>query len=872
MEIYLDSSKYDVKINTKEIIKNFFDFSWGTLITDIVSVSDSKETKAFWLLFKSIRETNFQLSKEYGQDEINSASNQENIAADISGDLRIFLKQKVFITKEFFSDALKHNNDYIIFAFKLFEKYCSILRIGLPDNIRLKYYYLLRQNLSQEFQSNKPSYEDLIQYFDNPIFEQNEDFSSMFEYYSFIKKNYTDKLQKDGESQETLKDLYIDPYFKIFKNNITTKILEKKNRARDDFYNPESTLTLHNFINNYFFKNKQLDDLKENYDMIFLLGQPGQGKTSCCYKLAYDYLEENNDLPQEKIFFVKIRELVAEDFVTNPFQEISKKIPNFIDLNKEKGFLILDGLDEAYMSGGINENDLRNLYERLKKRPNKNLKIILTSRYSYLQVADSCLDNTLIINLSNLTDEQILLYSKKFEIFYPNSNFNKEIDKIIAESRYIHIKELLQQAVLIYFIGISNINIEEKDSKAKIYDKIFDAMAYRSWDKSGQLDYLNSRMKDNPENYKKHLRDYLCNLAFEIYQSPKLYISLAHLNSLDATKNFAKKCFREDLLESVENIKEINKYLLISFYFQESNKNDNNDTAIEFFHNSLYEYLTAEFFWRENKKLLLKTDEDGDFINIKYDEYFNLLDKLIGSKEIYGAVSSALVEIIENEKFDVKQNIVNQSSKLFKTAVDNDFLLTYNRKLCKLTSKEKTKQLFRLFWIFLHTSNLEMPTQFELPKNISFYMSDNFSIFEDWINMVTYNEDLLEKVRMHEGVMSNMSFVNCYLSIDLYECLIKDTNFLDVSFTDIDISNCVFENVIFDDSDFNGYKNTINKNKFINCQFDNVEIEDEKWFKTFIKLNKCDEEILKKHSVESRLEKDYNQKDITKFYIVMNKQ
>lgn len=63
MEIKITPSKYDTSINLKEIFKNFFDFSWGSVFTEIFNVKESVETKAFWLIFKSIRETNFVLSK-----------------------------------------------------------------------------------------------------------------------------------------------------------------------------------------------------------------------------------------------------------------------------------------------------------------------------------------------------------------------------------------------------------------------------------------------------------------------------------------------------------------------------------------------------------------------------------------------------------------------------------------------------------------------------------------------------------------------------------------------------------------------------------------------------------------------------------------
>jgi|GEM_PF-1586338 len=871
MEIKITPSKYDTSLNLKEIFKNFFDFSWGSAFTEIVNVKESVETKAFWLIFKSIRETNFILSKKYGQQKIDSVD-LLNISTNTRLELQNYLSQEVVITQEFFTNAVNHNNSYLIKSFDLFRRYCDLLGITLPSDIRLEYFQNFRINLSEEFNQKRSYYQDLLDYFNNPIFDQNNNFNEMLKYNISIKRFFTDQLQKDIERKETLKDLYIDPYFKIYVNNVTSKVIENSsNSHRSDFYNPSSELTLHSFFNDHFFFNNKHEDLKENYDMIFLLGQPGQGKTSCCYKLVYDYLENNNDLPREKLFFIKIRELVAKDFIANPFQEISKNLPAAFDIEKEEGYLILDGLDEAFMSGGVSESDLRNLYERLKKRRNRKLKIVLTSRFSYLQVNDSCLDNTLIIHLANLNDDQIIDYSNKFSKFYPKNNFTAKIEKIIAEDKYKHVKELLQQAVLIYFIGISNIDIDEKDSKAKIYDKIFDAMAMRSWDKTGQLDYLNSRMKNNPENYKKHLREYLCNLAFEIYQSPQLFISLQQLNKLDSTKNFTKKCFREDLISSTENLKEINKYLLISFYFQESNKQSSNDTAIEFFHNSLFEYLTAEFFWREHKKLLLAVDEDEDLIEIDYIKYFELSNRLIGNKERNFAVETNLKEIIDNDQELIKKQVSNQMINLLDEALDVDFILQYNRKTNKLTSREKANEIARLMWNILHTANKSSAVQTNFPYKLVNYFESILTFFEDFENIEMTKIDLFNGLNMHEGHLNKVTITGGYHKIDLTECRITDTIFNETKMFDLYLEKNTFDNVVFRNCDLDNYKVYIFENKFINCQFEMIKIRDKEWFDNFIENNDFDDETLSKLFYDSTTLQDYEGKEYEAFFMVMKK-
>lgn len=847
MEIHLKPSTYTFKINKKEIIKNLLDFNLGSVLTEIVEIDDTKERKAFLLMFTAVQKTNASFARNYGQEVLNNTYNLINIVSRLESEIKLFLEQEVKITYEFFKDVLKDNNNYIIEAYNVFYKFCKEIGIYLPLDTRLKYYHEFRLHLEAEFQENKEKYKELVDFFDNPIFEQNVNFVIMMKYYTSIKNFFTNKLQNNDENKETLQELYIEPFFEIYKNNLKQEFTSERN---DRFLQP-CNINIHEFFNNYFLVDRMLEELKGNYDMIFLLGQPGQGKTSFCYKLIFDYLENNQDLPSKPIFFVKIRELVAKDFISSPFETIDKHIPRLIDLESEEGILILDGLDEAYMSGGINENDLRNLYERLKKRPNKKLKIILTSRFSYLQVDDSCLDDTLILQLSNLSDQQILDYSKNFNKFYPDNQFINQVELVLSDDKYLHVKELLQQAVLIYFIGISNILIEEKDSKAKIYDKIFDAMAQRSWDKNnGQLDYINSKMKNNSESYKKHLRNYLSSLAFEIYQSPQLFITLKQLSELESTKNFVKKCFQKDLLDSPDKIKEINKYLLISFYFQESKNSDSEDGAIEFFHNSLFEYLTAEFFWEQNKKLLLQIDEDGDLKEVKYQEYFELLNKLTGDKGISSSVYDNLVEIISSESDEINNLVFDQSKKNFYKLSQLDFLLKFDKSFCVLTSREKTLEIFRLFWCFLNASNKK--DIIEVNSGIFEYIIDSYGfsdIFLMNLNIYTGRPNRIFLIDSSKLICTH--FTATSLKIEFYNSLVQYTKFYIDDLMSSVMMNNKFNNVTFKNCYLGSYANVISENEFVNCIFDHVEIDDEYWFEEFCKDNYLDEETRNNHFIKT---------------------
>jgi hypothetical protein len=872
MEIKLKCSDYTKKINFKEAVKNVFDFNIGTALTEVVGIAQSKEMKAFLLLFNTFKTTNTQLKQELGQEILDSTTGLSAISSEFEIAIKNYFEQEITITKDFFQDVIKYNSDYIKKSFLLFKQNLEILKIEIPKNFEFDYYSAYRHNLQLEFQDNKDSYTELVDFFNNPIYDQNRVLNRQLKHYKDIKNFFTNQLQSDiPDSSESLQDLYIDPYFEFYKNNT---IIENDEQGynQTDFQLPIKEISIHTFLDNYFFKGLKHEDLRENYNMLFLLGQPGQGKTSFCYKLIYDYLESNHSLPETPIYFIKIRELIAKDFIENPFSTINKKLGQNIKFEEDNCCLILDGLDEAYMAGGLNDNDLKNLYDRINKtaQQNDNLKVILTSRLNYLKVNDPCLDKSLICQLSVLTDDQIREYTSKHKKFYPNNCFLNKVDEILENDEYIHIKELLQQAVLIYFISIADINIEEKDSKANIYDKIFDSLAKRSWDKqSGQLDYIKQNIKNNYKLYAKHLRTYIKNIAFEIYQSPNLYITLDKLSELQSTKNFISKCFNEDLFNSKEDIKEINKYLLISFYFQESNNNKTTETAIEFFHNSLWEYLTAEYMWDMNKNLLLKKDDDDEYENVIKEVYFNLLNDLTGQKDFSYAIKENLSYIIKNEKDEIKEAIFNQSIKIFYKLSEDDFLLEYSRKNNKLSAIEKAVSIFDLFWSYLFFCNIELNHKISTNLTINrFLLVFSRYLTRDYINII-FEDDLSLLNEIIHFRIQNSEFIESDDINYLIDCNINTCTFRYCSFLHAKIHENTFNNVIFIDCVF--YRNNaIEGNDFQNMKFINVEVDSEDWLENLFNQNIVDENTKSNHEIEIILERNSRDIEEKKYFIRYN--
>ncbi|MBE98864.1 AAA family ATPase [Flavobacterium coralii] len=865
MELKLKGSDFTTKVNFKEAVKNFFDFNIATAITEIVSIEANAEMKAFLLLYNTITKTCVSLAKELDQEKVNQVDNLQIISSDFEIKLRNLLENEIILSEEFFYDSLNFNKNYLIHSYKLFDNYIALLKIKTPKNYEYIFYKKFRENLLFEFQYEKEKYIELLDYFKNPIIKENIQFDALIDYYITIKSFFTNDLRPNTEYKERLSDLYIEPYFEVFVNNSISEYTSL------GFVTLEEEINIHDYISSYFIPGEKHPEIKQEYNMLFILGQPGQGKTSLCYKVVYDYLESETGLPNIPIYFVKIRDLVAKDFINSPFDEINSVLKNNVNFNSCECILILDGLDEAYMAGGISDNDLRNLYDRLNKTTSKNkkLKIILTSRFNYLNINESCLDGSLVIQLNELTDEQIILYAEKFKLFYPENNFINKVKVITNNDNYEHIKELLKQAVIIYFVAIADIDVDDKDSKSKIYDKIFDTLSKRAWDNSGQLDFINSKVKTNSIFYQKQLRDYIRSIAFEIYQSPNLYITLNRLISLDSTKNFIKKCFSEDINSSPDKLKDISKYLLISFYFQESKNNPNSDTAIEFFHNSLWEFLTAEYIWEENKRILLQKDEYDDFKDISVQDYFNYLNKLVKNKTLNDAVFENLIELIKNDDNEVKKNVVSQITPLFSKLVENSFLLDYRVSENQINALQKIFGIFEVVWTFYHTSNTNLENPIEINNEIRLYLFSyrkKFQFNYNFANVKFLQGYPLSLNNSYENVaFYNEYFVNITSESSFYKC------YFNSGFHTCEISHCDFEDVTFDNCYFHDTAEIIGNN-FSKCTFIDTSVSSEKWYNFFIENNHFDEDFLNNYELSSRPSLGNNEEEEEVFYIRQKQQ
>lgn len=851
MEIRLDASTIGkLKVNPKSLFQNFLNFDWGSALTETVGHEKTKEMLAFQLLFKSMQATNIELSQKYWQEELNRANNVPKSADKLELEIAKFFEQEVVLTADFFKDVIQYNPAYLIHSFELFQIYIKAItndeNVDFPKDVDYEYYGVYRDKLEEEFGNGE--YDDLRTFFENPLSFQNGRIKNLLNHYSEIRQLFTKPLQ-EGVSPETLSDLYIEPNFKV---SITNVIEPDKFSG---FISFDENITTLDFVLDFFLKDNKHQVLKYSSNMLFVLGQPGQGKTSLCYKMVNDYLNREGGIPQKPVLFIKIRDLVTADFIKQPFETVINHLRVEFDFNNDELILILDGLDEAYMSGGVSDRELSNLYERLKKSTfsNKGLKIILTSRLNYLKLDDPCLDNSLIISLSEFSDSQVLDYVQKFKAFHAENSFVNKVPEILHKKTYKHISELLKQASLIYFIALLDIDINAKDSKMLLYDKIFDALAQRSWDKNGQLDYIHPNLKNNYDKYSKYLRRYIRVLAFKIYQSPNLFITTKQLQDLEETRRFVEECFQFDLNSSNSALEKASKYLLISFYFQESKNTESKEVAIEFFHNSLWEYLASEYIWEEAKKSLCAQDIDGDFYNVTDEMAFTLLNKLVGNKILGSQIQSNLVSILSSVGEENAQNFVNQFYQAFYKLHSNGFLIRYSKTENNLVAIEKLKNIALLGWILLHTLNYNVRKILQVDTDLYKLL------FEDGYRDVFKNVKFssINKMSHSSSKFENVTFENIH-RFSLVECQIQNSSFIDCD-------------PIFS---FSFYHSVINRTRFVNClfidvstirdvdfrtvTFENVRVPTKNFWER-LKKGSCliSEEIISNHKIKKSKEKSF---------------
>jgi hypothetical protein len=209
----------------------------------------------------------------------------------------------------------------------------------------------------------------------------------------------------------------------------------------------------------------------------------------------------------------------------------------------KKSIWVLDGLDEIYMQANLGLGQVDVIYRKLIKKTedNKELKIILTSRYGYLNLDKFKHDRVLTLQLQELSENLQEKWLAKFQTFHPEtwltSTKLQEFNQL-DNNNFQYIRELITQPLLLHFIASTSQELKQDSNQAEIYQQLFTDLIQRKYANNEKLETLRDIESED-------LRELIREIAFVIFQTGKTYIRFSELQKSEVVKDFLQKMNRK---------------------------------------------------------------------------------------------------------------------------------------------------------------------------------------------------------------------------------------------------------------------------------------------------------------------------------------
>lgn len=650
------------------------------------------------------------------------------------------------------------------------------------------------------------------------------------EYYQQIQDDFIKTPVLNNDKNMTLNDIYIEPTFEF----LSSHLKKEKDKYYEQFISSNDNQSIHDFIysylnnksscNNEQFKNK-------NSNIVLILGQPGQGKSSFSKKFMFDYISKKFDT-KEQVFLLRLRDISNSSYLLdNPIDSLGEKLHKIIGFTpnlEDETILLLDGLDELTMKEQLVSSKIDDFLETLMSclKDYPKLKLIITSRTLYVnleKLEKRLKDDILTIHLKAFDLEKQKLWLEKYKEFYPYATLTNEILDELHRNETKHILELISQPILLHMIAKLNLSKDDltnNTNRAKIYDEMFTSIINRKWENDRKHENLKGIEPDD-------IRELLREIAFAIYKSDFEYIHKSKLEKLAFVKEFYEN-LGIDVNKNTEELDGILKGVLISFYFQEVNKNsqddidDSNNYAIEFLHKSLQEYLVAEKIYDEVLRLIDK-DRKGKHSIKDYKEVLKIVWELFSSKTISIEIQNYLIEIIKNGNQEQNIELAKRMASFLGELFEKDFIYQYNLDT-DVNIMKKSFDIFYGYWTIL--SNLGSNENFINEKfnekyntYFTYLMRNNL----ECIGVTTIIDDLYNFNFKYQNI-SNTYWVGCFF---------QSNNFLNSILISINFSRCYFINIVFEKTTFDNCdfsyshfdRSIFKKAKINECYFTDLDLE-----------------------------------------------
>ncbi|MCW3102971.1 MAG: Peptide deformylase [Bacteroidetes bacterium] len=656
-----------------------------------------------------------------------------------------------------------------------------------------------------------------------------EEKANLKKYYQSLKNQYYDIVMNDDKGM-TLNEVYVEPLFEVFRHSMHPL---PKQESSEDFIGIKN-ISLNKYIVENLLNNVSIIPNLKKSNISIVLGYPGQGKTSFCKKVLNDYINTDN---QKNIFFVKLKDITdGKNFVESPLTILldfvcTQSEQNISKQSLKKSILILDGLDELYMKESMRLDDVERLCRELRRETesNKELKIIITSRYGYLETEKLIKDDILIFQLSSFNLNQQLEWLNKYLRFHPETWLSKEkIKALYPKKKYDenYLAELMGQPILLHLIATLNNEIGKDTTRSVVYNQLFTELIERNYSIDGPLENLRNFNKDD-------IRQLIREIAFGIHINGGDFISKKDALTLKGVQKYLNKFPNKDFKENLKGV-------MISFYFKESEKGVNEKSyAIEFLHRSFYEYMTAEKIVSTIEDKFLNKDQRGGYI-LEDDARALALFQELFSKEFSNEIVDNISELIDRIEITRKRELANRLFGFFEYSLKKDFLGDYNSEI----SDEPINialNTFLGYWHFLmgldenknylknHYCGQKVANNLRILMNGYYSVSHRMNISnQDFTGLNLQNIYVIGSggcvnTVFENAELGNSQFIDQYLNrVNLsnmgesYNVRFYDCTLIDCDLSGTSISGWVFENCSFHNVNFSSTE--ISSTQFINCK------------------------------------------------------
>jgi uncharacterized protein YjbI with pentapeptide repeats len=374
--------------------------------------------------------------------------------------------------------------------------------------------------------------------------------------------------------------------------------------------------------------------------------------------------------------------------------------------------------DELFMVEGLTNNEITEFIIQVSKITNQKpkLHLIITSRFHYVDLKKLSKDKALIFSLAPLNFNEQKQWIEYYQKVYPDCNLNEEQLIHINNPdniQFKEIRELINQPILLYLVAKANFDITSGVNRSIIYNNLFDAMINRTWEESGQLEkFDNFNVTD--------FRNFIGAIALKIYHSEHEFIYKSELLEMDEFKEFVEYNFKADFKKIENSVSDV----LISFYFQNVDDTRLTDViskpqeyAIEFYHKSLQEYLSAERIWNIFLEKFLEKKQNKRYILDKWEDALKLISDLVSTKGLTSEVSKYLREGISNfSNKSRKKELFNRLIRFFPDLCNCGFIYSYQSSIDSNSPIVKAAESFYIYYTIISSID-KIPFTIRINRN-----------------------------------------------------------------------------------------------------------------------------------------------------------